>query len=136
MGTALDLRELGGANVYLRKCPSRTVFEVVANKWSGLAVGAMADGPVRFNELRRRLDGITQKMLTQTLRMLERDGLVKRTLYPTIPPRVEYELTDLGRSVNILFAAIRDWAEIHVEEIFTARDDYDRRAAEEIRPVT
>jgi DNA-binding HxlR family transcriptional regulator len=115
-------------NVFLRGCASRTVLEVIANKWTNLAVCALRDGPMRFGQLSRHLEGITQKMLTQTLRSLERDGLVTRTLYPTIPPRVDYELTDLGRSVAGLFDGLIDWAQQHTVEITAARHRYDERA--------
>lgn len=130
--TTTDLRKYGGADAYLRGCPSRAVLDVLANKWTMLVIGALAAGPMRFGELRRRLDGITQKMLSQTLRALERDGLVSRTVYPTIPPRVEYAHTDLGRNVGTLLDAIRVWSETHINEILTARAAYDQQAE---RPV-
>ncbi|WP_307801155.1 helix-turn-helix domain-containing protein [Microbispora triticiradicis] len=107
----------------------------MANKWTCLLVDALRDGPVRFGALRRRLDGITQKSLTQTLRAMERDGMVVRTMYPTIPPRVEYELSDLGHSLVVLMEGIRLWSETHVGEIEAARAAFDSRAAEEPRPV-
>jgi DNA-binding HxlR family transcriptional regulator len=122
-------------NVYLKGCASRTVLDVIANKWTNLVVCALRGGPLRFGQLRRQLDGITQKMLTQTLRALERDGLVTRTLYPTIPPRVDYELTDLGRDAAGLFDGLIEWAQQHVAEISAARDRYDRRADEEPAPA-
>ncbi|MEV0229308.1 helix-turn-helix domain-containing protein [Nonomuraea sp. NPDC050786] len=106
-----------------------------SNKWTGLAMGALLDGPRRFNELRRMLDGITQKMLSQTLRALERDGLATRTVYPTIPPKVEYELTDLGRSAIDILRAIGDWAREHADDVTAARETYDRRAKEPVRAV-
>ena len=118
-------------NVYLRGCASRTVLEVLANKWTNLVVCALRGGPLRFGQLRRQLEGVTQKMLTQTLRTLERDGLVTRTLYPTIPPRVDYELTDLGRNAAGLFDGLIEWAEQHVTEITAARDRYDQRPEQE-----
>jgi DNA-binding HxlR family transcriptional regulator len=118
-------------NVYLKGCASRTVLDVIANKWTNLVVCALRDGPLRFGQLRRHLDGITQKMLTQTLRALERDGLVTRTLYPTIPPRVDYELTDLGHSAAALFDGLIVWAQQHVGDITAARDRYDLRADDE-----
>ncbi|WP_225848732.1 helix-turn-helix domain-containing protein [Streptomyces sp. HPF1205] len=136
MGTTSDLRFHGGADAYLAACPSRQVLDVLANKWTLLVMGALSGGPVRFGALRRRLDGITQKMLTQTLRTLERDGLVTRTVYPTIPPRVEYAATPLGASVTDLLSGIRVWSEEHIDEILDARDAYDARAAREPRPVT
>jgi DNA-binding HxlR family transcriptional regulator len=118
-------------DVYLRGCASRTVLDVIANKWTNLVVCALRDGPLRFGQLRRRLEGITQKMLTQTLRALERDGLVTRTLYPTIPPGVDYVLSVLGRVAAGLFDGLIEWAQQHVVEITAARDRYDRREDEE-----
>jgi DNA-binding HxlR family transcriptional regulator len=118
-------------DVYLKGCASRTVLEVIANKWTHLVVCALRDGPMRFGELRRRLDGVTQKTLTQTLRALERNGLATRTLFPTIPPGVDYELTDLGRSVAGLLDAIVVWSERHSVEISAARERYDAAGAEE-----
>jgi DNA-binding HxlR family transcriptional regulator len=130
MYTTTDLRQYGGADAYLRTCPSRNVLEVLANKWTTLIVPALHGGPMRFGELRRRLDGITQKSLTQALRGLERDGMVTRTLYPTIPPRVDYALTDLGRSVSALLEDLRDWAEKHMAEILAARETYERQTGQ------
>ena len=112
-------------NVYLRGCASRTVLEVVANKWTHMVVCTLRDGPKRFGEIRRRLEGVTQKMLTQTLRTLERDGLVTRTQYPTIPPRVDYELTELGQDVVVLLDAVIRWSEDHALDITAARARYD-----------
>lgn len=99
-------------------------------------MGALAGGPLRFGQLRRRLDGVTQKMLTQTLRNLERDGLVSRTVYPTIPPRVDYAVTTLGRDVTDLLTAVRVWSEQHINDVLAAREDYDERAARTPAPVT
>lgn len=127
MDTIPDLREFGGADAYLRTCPSRTVLDLLANKWVTLIVPALRGGPMRFSQLRRRLDGITQKSLTQALRGLERDGLITRSVYPTIPPRVDYALTNLGRSASGLLEAMRTWAEHHMAEIITARAAYDDR---------
>ncbi|HEY5835376.1 winged helix-turn-helix transcriptional regulator [Streptomyces sp.] len=127
METTPDLRQYGGADAYLRKCPSRTVLDVLASKWTVLILPSLAGGPMRFGELRRRLDGITQKSLTQTLRNLERDGLLTRTVYPTIPPRVEYSLTDLGRDAAVLLDSLRTWAEVHLDDILRARHAYETR---------
>jgi DNA-binding HxlR family transcriptional regulator len=136
MHTMPDLRSCGGADAYLRGCASRAVLNLIANKWTCLVVGALRNGTVmRFGELRRRLDGITQKMLTQTLRDLERDGLVRRTVYPSVPPRVEYRLTDLGHSVSGLLDAVRSWSETHIDEIQAARALYDERASRELEPI-
>ncbi|MFI6362070.1 winged helix-turn-helix transcriptional regulator [Nocardia sp. NPDC050630] len=135
MGTTSDLRFYGGADAYLAKCPSRTILDVLANKWTMLVMGALADGPVRFGQLRRRVDGITQKMLTQTLRNLERDGLVTRALYPTVPPRVEYSVTELGRSVLGLLTSIRVWSEVNINEVLAARYAYDERPEQDPEPI-
>jgi DNA-binding HxlR family transcriptional regulator len=133
--TTPDLRAHGGADAYLRNCASRAVLDVIANKWVCLVIGALSPGTMRFGELRRRLDGITQKMLTRTLRELERDGLVDRAVYPSIPPRVEYSLTEVGRSVVSLMDAIREWSETHIDDIQEARVRYDERADRELKPV-
>ncbi|MFI9720670.1 winged helix-turn-helix transcriptional regulator [Streptomyces sp. NPDC052396] len=120
-----------------RDCPSRTVVEVLASKWTLYVLAALRQyqRPMRFSELRRLLDGITQKMLTQTLRALERDGLLRRTVYPTVPPRVEYELTELGVGVGQLTGAIAEWAMDHSSEILRARQDFDDRATVPPQPV-
>uniref|UniRef100_UPI0039BF06A3 winged helix-turn-helix transcriptional regulator n=1 Tax=Lentzea alba TaxID=2714351 RepID=UPI0039BF06A3 len=115
-------------------CPCRDLLDMVASKWTALAIGALEDGPKRFGELKRRLDGVSQKMLTQTLRTLERDGLVTRTVYPTVPLRVEYELTALGRSVTEPLAALRSWAQRNYESVAEAREIFDN--AEPLEPVT
>ena len=106
-------------------CPCRDLLDMVASKWTALAIGALEEGPKRFGELKRRLDGISQKMLTQTLRTLERDGLVTRTVYPSVPLRVEYELTELGRSITEPLAALRSWAQRNYESVAEARQTFD-----------
>jgi DNA-binding HxlR family transcriptional regulator len=122
---------------YQRDCPSRTVIEVLANKWSLYVLAALRryERPLRFSELRRVLDGITQKMLTQTLRALERDGLVSRTVYPSVPPSVEYGLTPLGVEVGQLTGAIADWSLAHAREILAARREFDDRSTARPEPV-
>ncbi|UAK30421.1 helix-turn-helix transcriptional regulator [Nocardia asteroides] len=122
---------------YLHHCPAREVLTVLADKWVMLVLGVLRDneGPIRFNELRRRLDGITQKMLTRTLRNLEREGLVRRAVYPTVPPRVEYSLTALGASIGAISHAMGIWATEHQDEIFAARAAFDARAATEPEPL-
>jgi DNA-binding HxlR family transcriptional regulator len=129
MDIIVDLRLAGGADAYLSKCPSRTVLVMLSDKWTLLVLCGLGGGPKRFGELRRLLDGITHKMLSQTLRTLERDGLVTRTVYATVPPSVEYALTDLGTSATKLMDEIRNWAEEHVNDVLTARTAYDRRVA-------
>ena len=108
----------------------RAISETLArigDKWTVLVVGLLADGPMRFNEIRRTIDNISQRMLTLTLRGLERDGLVTRTVYPTIPPRVDYELTDLGRGLWKPVEALGKWAFEHQPEIESARAKFDGR---------
>ncbi|MFD5034766.1 winged helix-turn-helix transcriptional regulator [Streptomyces sp. NPDC058220] len=104
-------------DVYAAQCPCREVLDLLANKWSALAIGAMAQGPQRFGMLQRRLDGISPKVLTNTLRRLEGMGFVDRTVYPSVPLHVEYALTDLGRSVGEPLAQLRDWVERHLDKI-------------------
>lgn len=96
-------------DIYALLCPGRAVFELLANKWTGLAITALEDGPRRFGELRRKLEGVSPKVLTQTLRRLEDHGLVLRTVYAEVPPRVEYELTPLGRGALEPLAHLRTW---------------------------
>jgi DNA-binding HxlR family transcriptional regulator len=102
-------------------CASRRLFEAISGKWSPLVVMALKDGRKRHGELRRELGGISQKMLIQTLRDLERNGLVERKVYPVVPPKVEYSLTPLGRSLQPLLEAICQWSERHLEEVEKAR---------------
>ncbi|NEE03591.1 winged helix-turn-helix transcriptional regulator [Phytoactinopolyspora halotolerans] len=135
MYTTPDLRSRGGADAYLRTCASRAVLDVIANKWVCLVIGALGGGTMRFGQLRRRLDGVTQKMLTKTLRELERDGLVRRVVYPSIPPRVEYSLTELGQSLIDLMGEIRIWSEAHIDDIQVARERYDDAAARDLDPI-
>ena len=102
-----------------------TVLSRIGDKWSILVVMMLTDGPRRFNELKRLVGGISQRMLTFTLRGLERDGLVSRTVYPTVPPRVEYELTDLGRSLQVPVQALGAWAFSNLPAIQEARSRFD-----------
>ena len=105
-----------------------SVLARVGDKWSVLIIVLLGNGKLRFNEIKRMVGGISQRMLTLTLRALERDGLVKRTIFPTIPPRVEYELTELGRSLRCAVAPIGKWAHEHVGDIHKAREKFDREA--------
>jgi DNA-binding HxlR family transcriptional regulator len=107
---------------------AREVLNRVGDKWSVLIVGILGDGPRRFSELRRAIEGISQRMLTLTLRGLERDGLVTRTVYATIPPRVDYALTPLGRTLLVPVKALADWAHDNRADIQRARDWFDRKA--------
>ncbi|MBU3067526.1 helix-turn-helix transcriptional regulator [Nocardia sp. NEAU-G5] len=122
---------------YLHRCPARELLGLLADKWVLLVIGVLrlSEEPVRFNVLRRRLDGITQKMLTQTLRGLEREGLVQRTVYPTVPPRVEYSLTALGLDLGNITHAMGMWTVDHRDEMLTARAEFDAREAGSPAPV-
>lgn len=106
-------------------CPVREVLDRVGDKWSVLAVFLLAEQPLRFNELLRSIEGISQRMLALTLRRLERDGLVRRTVEPTTPPRVEYALTDLGRTLITAVETLVDWANEHRQDVQEARWTYD-----------
>ena len=99
------------------RCLSRLVLDRIASKWTALIIHVLSDGTHRYAELQREIGGISQKMLTQTLRNLERDGLVRRTIYPVIPPRVEYALTSLGRTLIEPLQAICKWSEKHLSEL-------------------
>lgn len=112
-------------DVYDSSCPSRAALHRVGDRWTALVIGLLAERPHRFGELRRRIDGISQKMLTQTLRSLERDGLVARRSEATVPVTVEYSLTTTGQTLVPVLAAVRDWAEAHVPEILAARERHE-----------
>ena len=108
-------------------CPGHETLRILATKWLTLIVEALADGRLGHAAIGRRVPGATQKMLTQTLRQMERDGLVVRTVTPTVPPSVDYELTDLGGSLAQLQVSILAWGEAHVGEVHAARAEYDAR---------
>jgi DNA-binding HxlR family transcriptional regulator len=112
-------------NTYMAACPTRLVLDRIADKWTVLVVSALQSETKRFSVLRREVGGVSQKMLTQTLRGLERDGLVTRTVYPTVPPKVEYALTPLGYTLVKLLDDIRVWAERNIEDVLAAQDTYD-----------
>lgn len=98
-------------DVYAAQCPCRAMLDLLANKWSALAIGALGQGPQRFGELQRRLQGVSPKVLTQTLRRLEDAALLTRTVYPAVPLHVEYALTELGRSAAVPLSMLRAWVE-------------------------
>lgn len=114
-------------DAFARDCASRVVLDRIGDRWTVLVVVALADGRLRFSELRSRIEGITPKVMTQTLRALERDGLITREVFAEVPPRVEYELTALGRDLLAPIDAIRIWAEEHASRIVANRDVYDAR---------
>jgi DNA-binding HxlR family transcriptional regulator len=109
-------------------CHAREMIMRVADKWSMYIIHVLAqDSPLRFNELKRRVDGVSQRMLTVTLRGLERDGLVRRRMYPEVPPRVEYELTELGGTLRGIVCNLVTWSSAHLAEVDRARAEYDRQ---------
>ena len=130
-------------DTFLANCPSRQLLARISDKWVTLILAALgSDGPsprsrrvgeprsMRYSELSRRLAGVSPKMLTQTLRALERDGLLTRTVTPTVPVTVSYELTELGLSLQEVMLGIKEWAEAHMDEVLANRDVYDTRPAE------
>jgi DNA-binding HxlR family transcriptional regulator len=132
----IDRLESGGAeeegmpgDVFDPDCPTRRVLDRVGDKWTVLLVLLLSEGPLRFSRLRASLGRVAPKVLTESLRRMERDGLVTREIFAEVPPRVEYSLTDLGRSLIEPISIISDWAEIHVNRIAAAQDAYDARQA-------
>ncbi|MGY1714174.1 winged helix-turn-helix transcriptional regulator [Geodermatophilus sp. SYSU D01106] len=118
--TTAHLPACGPRDVYAANCPCRSVLDLLADKWSALALGALEEGPRRFGAVRQRLQGISPKVLTAVLRRLEEAGLVDRTVYPAVPLHVEYALTDLGRDATVPLAALRTWVEQNIDR-FPAR---------------
>ncbi|HUQ56415.1 helix-turn-helix domain-containing protein [Lentzea sp.] len=102
-------------DVYASQCPCRAMLDLLANKWSALAIGALEDGPQRFGQLQRHLQGVSPKVLTQSLRRLEEFGLVDRTVYPAVPLHVEYSLTELGHSAAVPLRMLRSWVEDNID---------------------
>jgi DNA-binding HxlR family transcriptional regulator len=117
-------------NAFLDGCPTRQLLNTLSDKWVCLVLAALGDGPLRYSELSRRIAGVSQKMLTQTLRTLLRDGIVTRTVTPTVPVRVDYELTDLGRDLAPVLTAIKTWAEANMDRIDRARSAFDTAVAD------
>jgi DNA-binding HxlR family transcriptional regulator len=121
-------------DVFNSQCPTRQVLDLIADKWTVLIIRRLADGTLRFAQLRRSVDGISQKVLTNILRSLERDGIVTRRIYASVPPKVEYSLTDLGRSLCDLVEGICCWAEANIERVQAAREVYSRTPCEDSIP--
>ncbi|GAA3937971.1 helix-turn-helix domain-containing protein [Litoribacillus peritrichatus] len=117
-----------GKRIFIRdeNCPIRNVVAQIGDKWSILILFSLADGADRFNSLKSRIEGISQRMLTQTLRELERDGFVERTVYPQVPVKVEYKLTELGQGLTKSVWGLVSWANEHLDEIKTSRNQYDQ----------
>ena len=130
--TAAQRRELAAVeyNAFVRGCPTHKLLSRISDKWVSLTLVALAGGPQRYSELTRTMPGISQKMLTQTLRSLMRDGIVARTAFPSMPMRVDYRLTPLGETLLPVMRQIKAWAELHIEEVEEARDFYDDATSE------
>lgn len=114
-------------DAFLAGCPTRELLSTLTDKWAALVIAALAGGPQRHSELARRIAGVSQKMLTQTLRTLERDGLITRTVTASVPARVDYALTPLGHDLFPVMVAIKTWAETHMDRVFQARAQFDAR---------
>lgn len=119
----------GAWDPYQRDCPSRRLLDRIGDRWTVLIMGVLDAGPRRFGSISAEVDGISQKMLTQTLRALERDGLVARTVYPVVPPHVEYELTELGRSLQNPLRELERWAVENMDAVAAQQNVYDRATA-------
>jgi DNA-binding HxlR family transcriptional regulator len=128
--TAAQGRELAKQryDAYVAECPTRQLLDRISDKWVSLALTALADGPLRYAEINRIIAGVSPKMLTQTLRTLERDGIVERRITAEVPVRVDYELTELGHSLLPVMRAIKSWAEQRMDEVLTARARYDDKS--------
>jgi DNA-binding HxlR family transcriptional regulator len=116
-------------DAFFSRCPSREILASIANKWTILVLSVLTEDTTRFNELRRRIQGVTQKALTQTLRDLERLGLVSRRIYAEVPPRVEYSLTPLGHSLVKVLDNIKEWSETHAPDVIQAQQRFERQHA-------
>lgn len=116
-------------DVFDDRCPTRMVLDRLADKWALLVLDRLRDGPVRFNHLRRDIRGLTQKVLSQTLKRLERDGLIERTVRPTVPVSVDYALTSLGKTLTDTVAAFAHWAECNMDAVLAAQAAYDAARA-------
>jgi DNA-binding HxlR family transcriptional regulator len=124
-----------GSNGLIDQCPVRQALDMIGDRWTMIVIKALAEGIQRYGELRREIGGISQKMLTQTLRALERDGLVRRTVYPVVPPKVEYALTPLGETLIEPLAAIGMWAERHMDEVMQTRHRHEDGERESATPA-
>ncbi|MEV6930636.1 helix-turn-helix domain-containing protein [Dactylosporangium sp. NPDC051485] len=117
-------------DAFMASCPARKLLDRISDKWVSLVLTALAGGPQRYSDLSRRIAGVSQKMLTQTLRTMERDGLLTRTVTASVPVRVDYRLTALGESLLPLMASIKAWAETHIEAVERAQASYDESSAQ------
>lgn len=124
-------QERNDYNAYLAECPSHNLLAQISGKWITLLLAALSGGSMRYSDLSRAIPSVSQKMLTQSLRTMERDGLLTRTVTAAVPVRVDYELTALGRSLNVLMTQVKNWAESNMDNVYDARLEYDEREAED-----
>lgn len=116
-------------DVYQQNCPTRLLLDHIADKWASLILWRLSERPIRFNELRRQVEGISTKVLSQALKSLERDGLISRAVFATVPVTVEYSITPLGLTLSEKISAVTAWAEQNIEAVLDAQQQYDQRAA-------
>lgn len=122
-------QQLRDGNLFAEQCPSRDVLKHVTSRWGVLILVALRDGTHRFSDLRRKMGGVSEKMLAQTLQWLEQDGFVNRVSYPVVPPHVEYSLTPLGEQLSEKVAALADWIEMNLPQVMASRHERDAEAA-------
>ena len=123
----METKQQNVPDIFQENCLSRQVLQLIADQWTPLVISALKDGTMRFGQLLKRIGGISRKMLTQTLRAMERNGLVQRVVYPVVPPVVEYSLTPLGQTLVEPMNVLRDWAYGHLQEVAQSRTAYDQR---------
>lgn len=114
---------------YAQDCPTRLLLDHIADKWGALVLWRISDGPIRFNQLRREIQGISTKVLSQALKRLGRDGLIAREVFPTVPVTVEYSITPLGATLAEKISAVTEWAQQNIEAVLAAQERYDRDCA-------
>ncbi|MDY6937662.1 MAG: helix-turn-helix domain-containing protein [Cyanobacteriota bacterium] len=120
-----QIKNIPEPEIFTLDCPTQQVLDIVCSKWSVIVIYCLAFGTKRYNQLQGKIEGISQKMLTQTLRNLERNGLVERQVFPVVPPRVEYSLSALGETLVEPLCFLADWTDTHIEAVKSARDRYD-----------
>ncbi|AKL20526.1 winged helix-turn-helix transcriptional regulator [Citrobacter freundii] len=116
-------QQLRDGNLFAEQCPSREVLKHVTSRWGVLILVALRDGTHRFSDLRRKMGGVSEKMLAQSLQALEQDGFINRVSYPVVPPHVEYSLTQLGEQVSDKVAALADWIELNLPQVLAQREE-------------
>ncbi len=132
----METKQQTQPDIFRKTCLSRQVLELIADQWTPLVIYALEEGMMRFGQLLKRIDGISKKMLTQTLRAMERNGLIKRVVYAVVPPVVEYSLTPLGQTLIEPINALRVWAYGHLQEVAHAQTTYDQRDHAQIQEET